>query len=232
MKKIALLSLVIVLALGALGVAYAMWADTVTIRGEVSTDDVCVMFTDDFSCDDDLYQGYPDNIHEVPPPDGYRDHTVTANHDYVYPADPKDVGYTTVTKIDDNTLEVTLHNTYPCYATTIEAHVRNCGSVPVEKGECTITYLDATGAPTTVPLPDYEWTTIYGQGKEGGMGADGYYGVFEIAWQDGTGSQLDPHSWGGIADEEDSFYIHVLQPALQNHTYTFTITRTAWNWNE
>jgi hypothetical protein len=231
MKKIALLSMVLVLVLGGLGVAYAMWSDTLTLGGTISTDDVCVMFTDDFGSDDDLYQGYPDP-YEVPPPSGYNDHTVTANHDYVYPADPKDVGYTLVTKEDDNTLVVELHNVYPCYAVKIDSHVRNCGSVPVVKGECTITYLDEAGAPTTVPLPDFEWTTIYGPGKEGGMGADGYYPVIEIAWQNGTGDQLDPHSWGGIADEEDSFYIHVLQPALQNHTYTFTISRTAWNWNE
>jgi hypothetical protein len=223
MKKIALLSMVLVLVLGSLGVAYAMWSDKLTLGGTINTDDVCVMFTDDFSSDDPCTPEAPY---------GQIDHTVNANHDYLLGT--KDVGCTTVTKENDNTLVVTLNNVYPCYAVKIDSHVRNCGSVPVVKDQCTITYVPdpQTGVEVTVPLPDYQWTTIMGPGKEGGMGADGTFGVYEIMWGNGTGDQLDPHSWEGVGDEEDSFYIHVLQPALQNHEYTFTITRLAWNWNE
>jgi|SRR3989304_3802811 len=44
MKKIALLSLALVMALGTLGVAYAMWYDTVTISGNVQTGTVDIEF--------------------------------------------------------------------------------------------------------------------------------------------------------------------------------------------
>ena len=37
MKKIGLLALAIVLALGALGIGYAAWTDTITINGTVNT---------------------------------------------------------------------------------------------------------------------------------------------------------------------------------------------------
>ncbi|MCD6391565.1 MAG: hypothetical protein J7L92_06220, partial [Dehalococcoidia bacterium] len=40
MKKIGLLSLALVLALGTLGVGFAMWQDTVTIEGTVNTGSV------------------------------------------------------------------------------------------------------------------------------------------------------------------------------------------------
>ena len=40
MKKIGLLCLALVLALGTLGVGYAMWSDTITITGTVNTGSV------------------------------------------------------------------------------------------------------------------------------------------------------------------------------------------------
>jgi len=45
-KKIGLLSLALVLALGALGVGYAMWQDTVTIEGTVNTGSVEISIED------------------------------------------------------------------------------------------------------------------------------------------------------------------------------------------
>jgi len=46
MKKIGLLCLALVLALGALGVGYAMWQDTVTIEGTVNTGSVEISIED------------------------------------------------------------------------------------------------------------------------------------------------------------------------------------------
>ena len=37
MRKIILISLALILALGSLGVGYAMWSDTVTVDGPVTT---------------------------------------------------------------------------------------------------------------------------------------------------------------------------------------------------
>lgn len=53
MKKIALISLVLVLAMGTLGVGYALWSDTLYIEGEVNTGEVDVGFYCDWGvCSD------------------------------------------------------------------------------------------------------------------------------------------------------------------------------------
>ena len=48
-----------------------------------------------------------------------------------------------------------------------------------------------------------------------------------LGWGDEHGEHLNPSNW-----KEISFYLYVLQPALQGHTYTFTITLGAVNYNE
>jgi predicted ribosomally synthesized peptide with SipW-like signal peptide len=46
MKKIGLLALALVLALGALGVGYAMWTDTVTVNGTINTGSIDLAIKD------------------------------------------------------------------------------------------------------------------------------------------------------------------------------------------
>ena len=45
MKKIGLICSILVLALGALGVGYAAWTDTVNVTGDMTTGSVCWEFT-------------------------------------------------------------------------------------------------------------------------------------------------------------------------------------------
>jgi len=52
MKKIGLICLALVMALGGLGVGYAMWSDTLTITGNVNTGEVVVEFTSQYDNDD------------------------------------------------------------------------------------------------------------------------------------------------------------------------------------
>ncbi|GAI88098.1 unnamed protein product, partial [marine sediment metagenome] len=52
MKKLGLLCLTLVLALGTLGVGYAMWSDTLTITGDVNTGEFIVVFDSQYDNDD------------------------------------------------------------------------------------------------------------------------------------------------------------------------------------
>jgi hypothetical protein len=219
MKKIALMSVVLVLVLGTLGVAYAMWSDSVTIRGEVSTDNVAIEWVEPLTSDD-------------PCGSGTLDHTGGPGKDYVQL--DKDVACATVTKQDAKHLKVELFNAYPCYCVVIDTHTRNTGSVPVIKEGVKITFPDPynPGQFLTWDLPDKTWVQIPGPGVLNGVA--GIYDVYEIAWGNNSYEQLDPHSWPNVEDEEDSFKIHVLQPALQSDvtSYNFVLTRSAHNWNE
>jgi len=52
---------------------------------------------------------------------------------------------------------------------------------------------------------------------------------------DGLGEQIDPYSWGGTVDKyqkDYTIYIHVLQCAMPDTQYTFTVEIEFWNWNE
>jgi hypothetical protein len=104
MKKIGLLLLVVVLALGALGVGYAMWDKTVYIDGTVNTGEVDATFTDAWCSDTGIDPGYD-----------------------------KDVGSCSVIidPEDNQLLHITINNGYPCYSCYIFYTITNTGTVPV-----------------------------------------------------------------------------------------------------
>lgn len=209
MKKIGLICLALILALGSLGAAFAMWTDTITISGPVTTGEVCYGFIDWFVISD-----------PCDPPTG--DATCDPGFGNRRPVpENKNVGCATATRIDQHTVEVILDTTYPCYFATVSLHTENCGTIPIKVGECVLTYyIDST--PHTIALPDGEVVYIQGHDQYGGIS-----NVIELMWVNGTGLQLDPGQ-----EQEDSFHIHVLQPAKQSSSYTFTITRTGVQWNE
>jgi len=209
MKKIGLICLTLVLAMGGLGIGYAAWTDTVTIDGPVTTGEVCYGFKNYFLLSDPC----------VPPT---TDWTCDPGFENRRPVpEDKNVGCTTATWIDQHTVEIILDNTYPCYLVTVSVHTENCGTIPIKLDECVLTYyIDST--PHTVALPDSQIVYIQGYDQYGGISD-----VIELKWVNGTGAQMEP------GDElEDSVHIHVLQPAKPDSSYTFTITRTAIQWNE
>ena len=137
MKKIGLLVLALVFALGALGVGYAHWSDEVYIDGIVETGEVLIGFvsqdTDDPEGADDPCLMFPDEC-----PDTCQQ---------CEPGD-KDVATTTCELFDQKdhccgdpathlgvpcyeTLVVTLDNVYPQYCPTLFFDIANCGSIPV-----------------------------------------------------------------------------------------------------
>lgn len=101
MKKIGLLVMVVVLAMGMLGVGYAMWDKTLFIDGTVHTGEVDAEMTVEFCYDDEI-----------------------AGKDYssiscmLDPADPQ-------------ILLITVTDAYPCITYTCEFDIDNTGTVPI-----------------------------------------------------------------------------------------------------
>jgi len=119
MKKVGLLILVLVIALGALGVGYAKWFDTVQITGTVVTGNIDLGIKNTNSNDpgttiDQQCQGY-------------------------VATDPKNVG-STLSENNGNenscgyyeSITETISNVYPGYKAVFTNEIANCGTVPVK----------------------------------------------------------------------------------------------------
>jgi hypothetical protein len=145
MRRIGLLCLTLVIALGTLGVGWAHWTDTITVEGTVCTGEVCFSFQPftyyegggcpDFQwCDGWIYDG-----DTVSCPAGY-------HFGSIQPVpEGKCVAYVTFRPLDADgneidpvtagsiikTLEVTIHNAYPHFVADVTFHVCNCGTIPI-----------------------------------------------------------------------------------------------------
>lgn len=123
MKKIALLCLALVLALGALGVGYSMWDKTLTINGTVNTGEVNACFTTAVSNDPgttidpgkDKHVGSTEVFCNDPGEEGNPFHACQQN------------------------ILVVVTNGYPCYESTVNFTVDNIGTIPVKVQSMTIT---------------------------------------------------------------------------------------------
>lgn len=222
MKKIGLLCLALVLALGTLGIGYASWLDTITIEGQVTTGELCWEFISCSLLDDVEYGGQPVNYGgDYPTANPDR----TCNPGFVFEpgkgyfwALDKNVGWGTQNISDDGmwggkTLTVTLNNVYPCYFNSLSFYVHNCGTIPLKVDHIVINGQNYTGG---VPYVQFDFN------------CDGEYD-FEIQWGDNWGEQIDPCN----SSPEFSFWMHVLQPCPQSQldTLTFTIELVAVQWN-
>lgn len=138
MKKIGLICLALVLALGALGVGYAAWTDTVTISGPVTTGRVCLGFTEVYGEIGPALGGdweytnwvYTPGAVSCPP-----NYTFTGIHRV---EEGKNVGQVSIERYDNDgdgyfeVIEVTITDAYPYYLAWISTHVINCGTIPVK----------------------------------------------------------------------------------------------------
>jgi len=225
MKKIGLISLALVLALGALGVGFAAWTDTITISGTVTTGEVdweigtCSLLDDDepvdpggdadtttpdYTCDD----GFPWNEEktnfywELDKNVGWGEQEILANADG-----------------ERHLMKVTLHNAYPSYFNSLSFYPRNTGTVPIKIDHVVIygTMAGDVKVNKVGTLHRFDFNT------------DGL-ADFEIQWGDSFGNQLEPG--GGSA--EISFWMHVLQPCPQSmlDQLNFTIELVCVQWNE
>lgn len=207
MKKIGLLVLTMVLALGALGVGYAKWSDTVVINGSVESGFVCV---DTINwAEIGTFDGIPDeNWTTWDPSPG----TPSCPPDFafggIHPVD-KDVGWVEFTPIYDGldrvkALEVTIHNGYPYYLGMFQFSMCNCGTIPI-KIDPRVVNQTFNGQPTDDILVQFD---------------DGLYP---------PGTQLEPMDCTYV-----TFMVGIQQKAQQGQvgTYSFTILTGGVQWNE
>ena len=224
MKKFALLCLAIVLALGALGVGYAAWTDTIYIDGTVNTGSLCLEIEDNswgevsgncpptqFAADPDQnWSGWVPQVGQVSCPDGYK-------FEEKFCVD-KDVAYMTFNEIEDGDgnvveLEVTIHDAYPHYLGRITFEVCNCGTIPLKIKTPVITQSNFL----LIEYRDNIGTQLHpGQCAEisffvGVVQHEGYFGYASGLW---------------IVDDESM----PLTP--MDSTLTFTITIEGIQWNE
>lgn len=205
MKKIAILCLALVMALGSLGIGYAMWDKTLYIDGTVYTGEVDAKFILAFTDDD----GTVDDVDKDAGDDGTQalyDHWGAASS-----ADPlgpgpnparsdKDVGKCTVViDADPQVLIVTLSNAYPSYGNTIWYEIENTGSIPVKVQDLSI---DPDNFTLDVEVEVW-FTDVH------------------------VGLQIDP---GEVV--QGDLVVHVLQDADEDATYTFTAEIYLVQWNE
>lgn len=247
MKKIAFVCMALVLALGMLGVGFAMWSDTVTINGTVNTGSVSVTLS---------------QVSNDPPPNGYVDPTTlftgsldpsaagawTAPSTWVGARANKNVGSTDCALSTDlKTINITLDNGYPGYNGSILIDVDNTGTIPVKLVGFTLTGLSQNGTVvSSFILNGAAWNGLMTLGSVYYADQTGELGEFEtipgthdtdeaytltlsqVTAPDGTVlSQIDPGLKGYV-----SVNIGILQQALQTNHYDFHIQGVFANWNE
>jgi predicted ribosomally synthesized peptide with SipW-like signal peptide len=215
MKKIGILALTLVLALGALGIGYAKWSDTVTINGNVQTGDVqfCAAEEGTFALftSDECGSGHKDA--------GALGTTCNPLHlGSGQPVPPKDVACTDANWIDCHTLSITVTNGYPFYTAGVDFTVCNNGTIPIKIWQLKVT--DPSG----------QVHYFYDSPITTGVDLDGD-GVCDLVlyFGDNFGDQLEP---GDCVDESMGFVLLEEIAEGQTDTLTFTIELTAVQWNE
>ncbi len=218
-NKIAVLFTVALFTLSGVGIAYAHWTDTLNVTAEVTTGNVCWEFSG-VTIEDDDQPINPGGDYETNNPD------LTCNPGFAHDSEnghfwelDKNVAWGEYELIEDNdgfkkTLEVTLHNVYPCNFNEIAFYVFNCGTVPIKVSHIVINdeVYDAGTPLITMDLS--------------GNGVDD----FEIKWNNNWGAQYEP---GCSATWEFSFWTHVLNDQdFEDGTFSFTISLICCQWNE
>jgi hypothetical protein len=259
MKKIGILLLVLVIAIGALGVGYAHWWDWTFIRGEVNTGELCVGitgFTEYDDCVDDatgnpgvLFPQYTnpndpdfDGEYDVSTMgvdvDRYDKNVACCAFELVNPREgvlhEGDQVYTI--------LSGALYNGYPSYWNLVDVQFANCGTVPAGLRGVWIRpiYPDGSLGPWTMMEPDPK--------RNGTVDADGNYpyvyaidmdddGVAEVnVWTHWPGQDPTAPEWINQLDPCDRttlwFDIHVNQQADENATYNYYVAFGWVNWNQ
>ncbi len=197
MKKIGILLLAAVLALGAMGMGYASttrgsnWTQRLTSYGGVGTGELSWQFDGDPDCYDKGFDSTcassdMTNVHQIVP--------------------NRDVGSTSAQLVDDHTMTVTLDKVYPGYYTKVSFNVWNRGSIPMKVQAVQVSY---PGGPYVL-LDNVVKPT-----------ADGVF-EFRGSFDQGSGSVIDAYSGKTSMNLE----IHLGEagsPVVQGHTYTFTV---------
>ena len=150
------------------------------------------------------------------------------NYDVVIAPEGKDVGCTGIGLIDTDgdgdydTLNVTLNNVYPYYATEVDFRVWNIGTIPLKIWRIQVILDNGTVYEYTEANPN----EVEHEGLYLDLNGDGNYDVIML-WGDNFGNQLET---GQNADI--SLHVIVLQTAPQGANLHFMIGLDAVQWNE
>jgi len=202
MKRIGLISLALVLALGVLGVGYAAWIDQVTIEGTVETGSLKLGIG---KADITIEQGK-----EI----------ASGNLTWEDPIGEKDlgdpIGFVTVYK----KLIVTIEDAYPCIFADIAFYVANMGSIPLHISG--LNMYDPTGE------LEFEWEPApYNNIGHFFDPDDPENPVMRITVINLVGTQLHY-----CQSDKADLIVRFLQPAKQGHTYQFVFEIDAIQWNK
>jgi hypothetical protein len=217
-KKIGLVCIALVLALGALGIGYAHWSQTIYVDQVVNTGTVCVGFQELILAEDPEADGK-----DVGSITGYMDiwkcdHYIKETGEYM-PIYEK--------------IFINIDNGYPCYGVHIIFTVANGGTIPVDVTEFNLS--DPSGElnfewitpPPATPAYGYLWKDFDGNGSyDPPVGTDPGEKIISVKLVNLVGDQFDP-----CDEEKAELDLHIEQAAEQGHTYKFLATITAVQWN-
>jgi hypothetical protein len=209
MKKIGLVCLALVLAMGALGVGYAHWSQTLYINGTVETGTFIVAWSELNVYEDDEYLEK-----DVGSCDGSMD---------VWKASKVDP-LTGLTIDGYEKVVVSVSNAYPGYFVHIVLAVDNFGTIPAHVIEIVPTGRDETDGQDLT----FEWLTgfEYEKGRFYDVIDGQLQEIINLEIKNYVCEQIDPcHS------EKGEFDLHFKQPIEQGHTYSINIEMTAQQWN-
>jgi hypothetical protein len=219
MKKIGLLCLALVLALGTLGIGYATWSANVTIQQEVYSGELCAEFDTLCTISDEEGDGSDYTIEWLLcDPAGY---TRVEWFD-------KDEAWCTCNATDKDqdgireTMVVTCNNTYPSYYNHLDFWLCNCGTIPYKIQGATVWVggveeysWDASDLVPTAPCVSLD---LNNDTKDD----------IELHWGNCFGRQVHPTK----CDANCSFDWHILQDAPQNQVLQFEIKVHVVQWNK
>jgi len=217
MKKIGLLSLALVLALGALGVGYAAWTDTITIDGTVNTGsvDLEVVYYSGTEIYKDLCSEEMVTVHWAKDAAGatvWQDGTPPANGLLVASAWAEPGA-------EDDEVVITFNNTFPCQCLVADFVVHYAGSVPA------MVYAEIESGD--------QWLIDLWDNKDAGVwGALGYPDEEEgfVVTEEIAELPIQMHYCDYAVAV---LWLHLPQEdELMNQTGSFTATITAIQWNE
>jgi predicted ribosomally synthesized peptide with SipW-like signal peptide len=231
MKKIGLLLLALVIALGALGVGYAKWTDSVNIVGQVNTGTLILGIADagtndsGTTADPNCLPGVNTEGKNVASAESTNDGSqVTACAGY----------YKSITE--------TFKNVYPYYSPGVKIQIASCGTVPIKIEDVVAYYV----APTTLPSPTTQavdlmpwmgltWTVYDENGLIVANGSGTIYNLRDGLKGLQVGSGTGPLTlWLKFCFNEykigttDQSPANLL-PELAAASYNITITGSQWN---
>jgi hypothetical protein len=229
MKKLGFIAISIVTVLATLGIGFSMWSQNIAVNGNVKTGSVSWQF---YSCNLLDENSPSDGSGYIWPGTGSQSGWINANADWTvqngFVGGPtrldKNVAWGECNiSTDGTTLNVILHNTYPCNFNSLSFYVKNTGTLPIKVWKAEI--LDNLG---NVVATYYTESAVPSTGVA--LNLDGVTGNdLEIRYGDNFGLQIEPNTQ---SSGEFSIWFHTLQPSPQGATLTFSIRLTAVQWNE